>query len=281
MLTQIRANASYGKLLYLPVLTDDASGFTVRNVDGLGPVRAEIVTSTFAMLDGSNFQASSVDNRNIVITVGLESYHGSLTVKDLRDKIYSVFMPKNKVDLAFYDHSLATNQTKEYVTSGYVESCEPNIFSQDPEIVISIICPNPFFYDPAETLFQGTSTQTTDMSDVDYAGSSDNGFYLRMPITDAAVRSIIIYRMLPSGLVETYALRYAQYQVGDVLEVSTTHKAKTVTITRNNTKFSILHAVDPVSVWLELAPGINKFRVYTDVGAMPYDLRYTVRHGGL
>jgi hypothetical protein len=281
MLTQIKANASYGKLLFLPVLTDDASGFTVRNVDGLGPVRAEIVTSTFAMLDGSNYQASSVDNRNIVITVGLEPYHGSLTVKDLRDKIYSVFMPKNKVDLAFYDHSLANNQTKEYLTSGYVESCEPNIFSQDPEIVISIVCPDPFFYDPTETLYQGTTTQTTDMADVNYPGSSDNGFHLRMTITDPAVNQIVVYRMLPSGLVETFTVKYSQFQAGDVLDISTTHKSKIITVTRSNIKFSILHAVDPVSTWLELAPGTNKFRVYTNVGALAYDLRYTVRHGGL
>ena len=42
----------------------------IRDITGLGPVKAEIATTPFATSDGELFQGSTVGKRNIVMTLG-------------------------------------------------------------------------------------------------------------------------------------------------------------------------------------------------------------------
>lgn len=281
MITQIKASTLAGREVVLPVLQDDLSGLTVRSVVGLDPVPANIVTSSFALLDGSNYQTSSLENRNIVLTIGIEPYHGGNTVKELRELLYTVFMPKNRVDFVFYDHSLSTDFTREYGIFGYVESFEMNMFSMDPEAVISVICTDPAFYDLVPTIVDLTTTQDVDMFELDYLGTASTGIKLTLPITQSGVDDFVLYRSLGFGDVDTFDVTGLNFAVDDVLELSTVTRKKSLDLTRGATKQSVLYVVDPISRWINLEPGINYIRLYTNVGEMDYTIEYTTRYGGL
>ena len=56
------------------------------------------------------------------------------------DFIYSYFMPKRPIRFVFYSDDMIPVEI-----FGIVESVSVNPFSKDPEILVSIICPDPYF----------------------------------------------------------------------------------------------------------------------------------------
>ena len=94
-----------------------------------------------------------LDKRNIVMNlIFLQS--PIETIEDIRQKSYKYFPIKKKIYI--------TIETDNHIseTEGYVESNEPDIFSDMEGTSISIICPNPFFYSKKlnETIFSGVES---------------------------------------------------------------------------------------------------------------------------
>ena len=89
MLTKVEVYTARGDTLELP-LEDTSSGFVVKDIEGLGPVKASIVSSKFAQIDGSTYQASRRENRNVLMTIGIEVQHSSLTVSERRNVLYAM-----------------------------------------------------------------------------------------------------------------------------------------------------------------------------------------------
>src|SRR5262245_38075871 len=127
MLTKVEVRPVSGLLLTLE-LDDATSGFIVQDIDGLDPVKATIVSSTFANLDGAQFQSSKREPRNIVMTLGLEPDYINQSVRDLRSALYPFFMPKSFISMRFF---MSDGLTVDI--SGYVESMETSLFSKARE----------------------------------------------------------------------------------------------------------------------------------------------------
>lgn len=103
MLERIEVISNQGALLNLP-LEDLDHGFLLENVEGLDPVKATITSSSFAQLDGSQYQSSRREERNIKLTISLvPDFSANESVRDLRRRLYAYFMSKAAVDLRFYD----------------------------------------------------------------------------------------------------------------------------------------------------------------------------------
>lgn len=118
------------------------SEYVFENIDGLGPVRATIERSNTVAEAGSVRLSAKDDERNIVLTMGFGPQRGSgNTSEDLRRALYPYLMPKTIVELDFIDNVIGRWRIK-----GTVESHEPSIFSKDPQVVISILCTDPYFY---------------------------------------------------------------------------------------------------------------------------------------
>lgn len=116
-------------------------GLAIKNIDGLGPGKANINTTDIATSDGSVFDIARLGNRNIVITFLLLPYDN--TVEEARLTTYKYFPIKKEITLIFH-----TDNRDVYI-KGHVESNEPNIFDEHETAKISIICPDPNFYDVA------------------------------------------------------------------------------------------------------------------------------------
>ena len=131
-----------GGVLTLPFNQSQVYRYILKNIRGLGPVKAELNTSKVATKDGIIYNSQRIDARNLVFDIMLRREKDS-TIESSRQSLYGYF-PRNVIlKFTFY-----TDNTIVYCT-GYVESNEPTMFDETSTQSISVICPNPYFYDIA------------------------------------------------------------------------------------------------------------------------------------
>jgi hypothetical protein len=273
MLTKVVVDNMQGHTLTLDLFSW-SNGYILKDVEGLDPVKATIMTSTFAQLDGSQSQGARRDNRNIVITAGLVPDFSTTTVQSLRTSAYSVAMPKTFVKLSFYDDDVLTATIE-----GQVESCEATPFAKDPEMKISVICFDPSFSAPTETTVNGNTVSTSTEQTIVYPGSVEVGYLLTLAI-NRSLSDFTIYNRRPNGDITSIPVTFG-FLTSDSCKVSTVAKDKYCTNTRTGVTDSILYAVSTTAKWSPLYPGNNYIRVYAAGAAIPFTLKYTAKYGGL
>lgn len=120
------------------VLADpESSGFAIKKIDGLGPVKADINFTELATSDGAIDNSARLETRNIVISLIFMPHP---TIEDTRLLSYKYFPIKRNIKF------LIETDNRICQTVGRVESNEPDIFSQQEGCQISIMCPDPHFY---------------------------------------------------------------------------------------------------------------------------------------
>jgi hypothetical protein len=273
MITKVDVTNGQGALLSLS-LDDPSSGYLIEDISGLGPVKATIVTSSFAGVDGEPQQSTRRDGRDLTFKINFEPDYVTQTVWDLRQRLYGWFMTKAKVSLRFW---MATGL---YVdVDGTVETFDPEIFTDEPNATLTIRCPKPDFVDPNTVTFAGNTVATTVASTINYAGSTDTGILFTLNV-DRALTEFSIF-CTPSDGVTRKLTFISSLLAGDVVKIQTIRGSKFVTLTRGTVNSSMLYAISPDSEWIELMQGPNQFRVYAVGAAIPYTVSYTSKYGGL
>lgn len=277
MLTLVEARNTQGALLSLP-MDDISGGYSIEDIGGLGPVKATIVSASFAGQDGAQFQNSRREERNIILQLGLEPDYTTVSARDLRLNLYNFFMTKSRVDLRFYDSDdLVVNIT------GWIESCIPAIFSDQPGVEVSILCLDSDFVElDAIELEWETSSNTTDEIGkllIPYLGTVETGIQLVMNV-DRPMTEFTIYHQTPNDSLASTDIA-ASFINGDIITLNTVVGSKSLTLTRSGSVTSLLYAKSPQSGWVELVRGDNYIRVYTEGDPIPFTVIYTPRHGGL
>lgn len=274
MLVRVEATNAQGALLALP-LDDDSSGIFVQEIAGLDPVKATLVSTSFAGADGAQYHSAHREARNITAKMGVEPDYLNVTVSDLRKRLYAFFMPKSLVHLAFiHDDGLRLT------IDGRVESFDFPLFAQDPEADLSLMCFDPDFIDPIivsklNQMSVSTAVETT----VPYLGTVDvGGVFTFRP--DRAVNAFTVYLRTADGQQQIMDFT-VPLLAGDKLEISTVTGSKYATLTRGGTTSSVLYGVTPQSAWLNFKNGDNKLRVYATGAPFPFDYNYITRYGGL
>lgn len=281
MITKIEVKDPQGNTLLLP-LQDNSSGLTVRKIEGLDPVKATIVSSAFAQLDGSQQQGARRENRNIVMTVGMEPYSGGTTVSALRAQLYAYLLPKSFVTLRFFADGASTPYA---VIDGQVESFEAPLFVKDPEVNVSIISFDPAFSAPSATdIVAGWNSVNVGAAGaaLTYPGTIEVGAQIVLNVnrTLSAFSIINVRAGLPDARFDaTLALAS-----GDKVVVNGVARNKYVTRAVGvGAPASILYAATNTSKFPTLYPGLNTLRVeHTASGAgVPFEIHYTAKYGGL
>ena len=271
MLTLVEIRNAAGLMLSLPLDNSD-NGFWIKDFDGLDPVKATIVSSSFAGMDGQQYQSSRRESRNLLLKLGLEPNEG--TVQDLRKRLYSFLMPKSPVSLRYY---MADTLTVDI--DGRVESLEADRFTKEPEADISIMCFDPDFYALEPTEITGMYTSDVDPTLVTYTGTVETGVLLTVNV-NRSVDAFTVYHLPPND--ELQILEFAAALVaGDVIEINTVAGNKYARLTREGTTSSILYAVSPQSKWIELQTGVNELRVEAEGDAIPLTFEYLNKYGAL
>jgi hypothetical protein len=252
----------------------------IHTVDGLDPVKASVNTTQYGSIDGTYFTGSSVTERNIVITVGFHPDWVDYAIEDLRQPLYLYFMPKQTVDLQFESTHLPTVSI-----AGIVESMTPNLFSQDPEIQISIICPDPNFYaleadtqsGPAATIAANTTVPIV------YSGSVDTAVQITVK-SSVATPSYTgpVYVMNTGFEVQSFIVPSLLIDSTAYLNLDTDDGARDVSSVAVSTgiKTNLMGTIGVVD-WIKLKPGLNNLAVLTTGGGQTWELIYVPKFGGL
>lgn len=273
MLDKVEVRTDQGELLSLP-FADISGGYMVQSIEGLDPVPANIVSSSFARLDGEQYQSARREKRNLIVKLGLEPDYTSQTVEQLRNNLYRWFLPPRNANFRFF-----TDNNPLVDISGRVETFDCPIFVKEPVATMSILCLDPDFYEPIEVEIAGQTTAGTAMGNIDYEGTVDTGIVFTININRSLTGFTLIHQ--PAGEQQRRLDVVGQFVSGDVVAISTVPGNKYVTRTRGSVISSVLYMVSPYADWTRLQPGNNGFRVVAEGAAIPYTIRYTNKHGGL
>lgn len=278
MLTLVEARSPQGSLLPMP-MGDPSSGIYIEEIEGLDPVKATLVSSSFAGEDGEQYHSSRREARDVKLTLGLEPDYVTTTVRALRARLYNYFMSGMPVNLRFYD--MDGNDELVVGIDGRVESCEASQFTEEPQMIVGIRCFKPDFLELTETTVAGNTVSVNTDQTINYTGTVESGIIFTMT-ANRAVNDFTIYHTPPDGTTRTLYFSNPLAN-GDKLEISTVPGSKyaRLTLSGQSSYSSIIRGMSPQSNWIEFQPGPNLFRVQTGGAAVPWSLRYTNRHGGL
>jgi Phage tail protein. len=282
VLTEVKAYSSWISAPTLP-LSDTGRPETdliqIRNIDGLDPVKASVNTSLFGSIDGAAYVGSSVAGRNIVLTIHPNPDWNTWTHESLRRLLYSYFMPKRPVRLVFFSDDMDTVEI-----TGVVESVAVNSFSKDPELLVSVICPDPYFTALDPKIITGSSVRSGGtITDVDYAGNVETGIGVKVTWVSDPPPTVIGIQI--GSPVISYFTVAASVSSSVYFEISSIPMQKYIqnvnigsgVITNLLSKAQVQEG----SSWPLFQPGVNEFSVITDQGVQDWELTYFERFGGL
>lgn len=138
---------SLSDTLELELKHPEKSGIFVKDVTGLGYPSSNVSITNLVTSDIGHFNQSIYQSRNVVFTFGFIS-----DVENNRQKIYDVFPSKTEVKVEI------VTDVKTVYCKGIVETCEPNIFSNDETLQVSLICPNPYLINISPIIEEFTGT---------------------------------------------------------------------------------------------------------------------------
>lgn len=273
MLTAVEVTNAVGGSLLLPVLS--TSSYPIREITGLDPVNAALISSSLAQVDGAQFQNARRETRNINMKLGFEPNFITTTVASLRSSLYDFFMPKANITLGFYIDEVLT-----YLIAGQVESFENAMFSADPAVDISIICYDPDFYAPEAIVVVADTVDGTVEVPISYEGTSDCGLIFEMTIDHDLDEGFALYNTPPANAYQGMIFD-AVLLAGDIITINTIPGQKSVTLNRDGSDTSLLYGLLTGAVWLFFHKGVNYFRVYAEDDPISYSVTYVVKYGGI
>lgn len=270
------------KTLYLT--KPESSGFAIEKIDGLGPIRANIITTNIANLDGAIFNSSRAVFRNIVFSIYFVDIP---TIEDARLASYRWFSLKQKIKLVI------KTDNRECECVGYVESNEPDIFSKKEKTTISIICPDPYLYSVSETEynFSGINSyfkfpfsnesvqdkliefgeyQTKKRESIVYNGDFEIGLNIKMhflgPVTNITLYHINAGKTLKIDTSKITSLTGEALDAGDDIILNTKNGEKSIQLLRNGVYTNILNCLDKNPNWFQLKKGNNEIAFSAESG---------------
>lgn len=279
-----------GDSIKLEMGRPEKSGFLVKSVSGLGPSKANIITTEVSTNDGSLFNSARLNQRNIVFEfIFVETINGE-SIEDVRQKSYKYFPLKKNLDL------LIETDNRIVKTTGYVESNEPNIFSSQEGSQISIICPDPHFYSAGPdgnntTVFYGVESvfefpfsnesltdplivfgniQLKTENVITYKGDTEIGVTIHIHAI-GEVENITIYNtgtreIMRIDTTKLESLTGSGIVEGDDIIIKTQKGDKSITLIREGKSINILNCLGKETDWFTLAKGDNIFAFTAESG---------------
>lgn len=242
--------------------------YTITSIDGLYPPSATINTSAMATMDGSKFNSSRVNERNIVIELAIES-----PAEENRINLYKYIKAKQFVKFYYI------NDSREVYIEGYVESIPIRLFEIKQKAQISILCPFPFFKRIKESIINfasviGNFEFPFSISAEGIAFSESEVYSEKSIVNDGDVPNGVIIELISTGLVlnpkiyntetrEFFILNF-EMQSGDKVIIDTIKGEKRVTLLRNGIESNLISHIAIGSTWLQLSPGDNIFTYEVD-----------------
>lgn len=284
MLTAIEVRNSVGALVEtLRTFPAPLDRYKIRSIDGLGPVAAQINTTSYATQDGGFFQSAKVGERNIVLELGYRPVYSEdedSTFETWRRALYQVFPPKQRVNLRFYN-----NDTDYQIVQidGIVESHVPTMYTKEPTVQVSIRCPKPYFRETDAIVQAGT----VNLAPVEfpYRGDAETGFSLEIDCKSRYTKFIIYNASVSNPIVVDFPMPNNTL-VSDKFQLSTIQGNKYIRIKRGGSTINVLENLTSGSMSMLLSADVTNLTVEAipvpgDSSASPFYLTSTAAYVGL
>ncbi|MDE5769258.1 MAG: phage tail family protein [Oscillospiraceae bacterium] len=244
-------------------LTNNEQDYAVVGVSGLTRPDTAINTSS-GVSDGEYYNSSKLGMRNIVIDILLRG-----DIETNRQRLYRIFPLKTACTVYF------KNQNRDVRIKGYVEVLDGDLFVEQEQIQISIICPQPYF-ESLKTLYTELSKivrmfefpfsiqvgepipfserRNLPLCSIVNNGDAECGLILTVAISGEVQDLRIYHTATPQFIGFDYL-----FQAGDQITVNTLTGQKKLTLLRDDEEINLLSYMQPGSSWFQLAVGINDF----------------------
>lgn len=307
MIKSIKVTNYTGDSIKLVLGEPERSGFLIKSITGLGPVKATINTTKITTGDGSLYNSARSNERNIVMDIVFVDSINHESIEDLRQKSYKYFPLQKNVEL------IIETDNRIVKTIGYVESNEPDIFSKQENTKISILCPDPCLYSVKEEnvtnfytiepmlefpfsneLTEGdsgeeiVSTANIILSSIHmkaegcltYTGDVETGVEICIHAIGQA-SGITIYNIdsRESMRIDTTKLEAivgSGIMAFDDIVITTTKGIKTIKLIRRGVSHNIINCLDRKSDWFTISKGSNRFGFTADSGST--NLQFTIKN---
>lgn len=282
MIKKVTVTNHLGETIEIDLRNPDNTGFLIYSIDGLGPPKASINTTNLVTIDGDIYNSARADKRNIVFE--LKFVHPQ-SIEIVRHKTYKYFPLKKRVQIVV--------ETDERIceTYGYVESNEPNIFSESEGTTISLICPDSYLYSTEQniTLFSNLvslfefpfsnesltekliifgETSFDSAKIIPYTGETPVGILIYIHV-NASVSNINIINLNTNETMRLNSQKLVlltgnDFSPGDDVIISTIKGNKYAVLQRNGETINILNIIDNGASWFQLEETETAFLYQVD-----------------
>ena len=291
MISEISSTTKSGDRLTIDITNPYESGVAVKEITGLGPVKADISTDGFALLDGAFLKGIRVGTRTVVLTL----IPWGTDIQELRLKCYSYFGVGETITLGVTTDWL--NVHSDFI----VESVEPNIFSERQEIQVSLLGLDPYWKSSA-TQIQKVVGFNDNTPAFEFPFFSQDNHKLKFgDMTNSSGKDIRYLGDYPAGVTitveflgtvsnlilsnttfnETMSIsRAGNFYAGESIVIDTRPGKKSITHLARGRKSYITGVLAPGSTWIQMHPGINTITLQYAGGvddvnvSMEYDTLY-------
>lgn len=287
MIKSVTITNHLGESIKLDLFNPEESGFIIKSIEGLGPVKANINFKELATNDGSIDNSARLSSRNIVMSL---QFMESPTIEETRLKSYKYFPIKRNIKF------LIETDSRICETIGRVETNVPTIFSNAEGCQISILCPNPYFYSAGEnganqTIFYGTEplfefpfsneSLTEDLIEfgsienrtegtIYYDGDAEIGITIQIHAVGEA-EGLVIHNTKTREIMrinddKLKSLMGSGIQAGDEITITTSRGEKGIYMLRSGVTTNILNSLEKPIKWFQLSKGDNTFAYTASAG---------------
>lgn len=268
MISEISSTTKSGERLTIDLRDPYSSGIAIKEITGLGPVKADLSMDRYALIDGAFLKGVRVGTRNVVLTL----IPWGEDIQQLRRKLYAYFGVSETISLEVITDWVSAK------SDFIVESVEPNIFSERQEIQISLIGLDPywkasssqiqkvvgfndtvplfefpFFSEEGHKLTFGDMTNSTG-KDIRYLGDATTGVIMTFTFYGTITNLIIANTTFDETMTIS---RAGQFYAGEQLVIDTRPGKKSIVHQANGKSAFITGVLAPGSEWVQLHPGVN------------------------
>lgn len=244
-------------------------GFIIYDIQNMNYPPTTVNTSSSA--DGKTYNSSTVNERNIVITIGLKG-----NIEQNRQKLYRMFPLKTVCTLYF------GSRYKGVKIEGYVETLEVPFFVLREKAQVSFLCPSPWLesvtpedfipsysvplFSAPFAIEEGEPIPVSEVVDhptslIVNSGDVECGFAAEVTFSGAVTG----LRFANETAGTWFKLDYS-FAAGDKLTLDTRRGRLAVKVIRGTTVTNLLRYMVSGSRWLKLAVGANRLGVTADSG---------------
>ena len=277
---EVIAENEYGEQLKLTQTPD----YTITSLDGIEPPEATINTTRNALADGSMFNSSHLNNRQVTVTLNINS-----PAEQNRIELYKYFKSKRAVRLYY------RNESRNVYIDGHVQNMTIGYFEINEVAQIVIMCPFPYWQGAVDTTWFYT-VESSFMFPFSHEEDDSTEMvmsYLRQDLvktvyndSDVVVGAVI--RLHAYGSVtnpyiynedtnQTFRL-LDTLASGDIVTIDTREGRKSITRQRGTTITNLIGKMEAGSSWLTLRPGDNVISYTATSGATNLRIEFEVQN---